>query len=76
MKLRHAVKYVTDEARAPTDKPPAGQCEANRCPEFGTISPNTREGGPWYCRFHFMANPMSWPSITEERIRVRESETA
>lgn len=27
----------------------------SRCPATGTISPNIRGGGPWYCRWHFKA---------------------
>lgn len=68
-----------DAARgAPEPEVDTGGCYANGCPLPGAISESTKGGGPWFCRFHFGREPLTWPEITEtvrEAMREREPDS-
>ncbi len=62
-------RQVHDEP-AGSDASVSPFCVAGGCSMPGALSDNTKGGGPWFCRYHFGAEPRHWPAITEE---VREA---
>lgn len=67
--MKPAYSFV-NSGQAPTEstsesgRPNNEMCIAHGCPLPGGISESTRGGGPWLCRFHFLAQPDGWQRIT------------
>lgn len=62
------------ETSAATDEPAQSPfCFAGGCSLPGAISESTKGGGPWFCRFHFGAEPNKWQGITDETRELKRS---
>lgn len=53
-----------EAAAALKERSPSIGCQVPGCPMVGTISPSIAGRGPWYCRFHFKADPRDYDAIT------------
>lgn len=58
---------------ATAEQPESPFCSAAGCPMPGAISESTKGTGPWFCRFHFGAEPNKWPAITSEVRELKRS---